>query len=527
VLPDLGLFVSIVTLFYCLFLYDGAQRLFRDSDTGWHIRTGEAILTSGTLPRTDPFSFSKSAEPWFAWEWGSEVLMGLAHRTAGLPGVAALFLIAIAACTWLWFRLHWAVRGDFFIACLMVSPMLSTANLHWLARPHVFSWLFLLSAVLYAEKAGGRFTWRNAAVVALGSAAWANMHATFFLAPVLAVLYALGALVRPYIWQSEGVADRLRFRWFVLASLVSAAGSFLNPYGFRLHSHLLAYLRNSELLARIGEFQSFNFHSDGSMQIMLMVGLASAGAVLAFQQGRVANFLLIALWFAVSLRSARALPVLALIALPLANGAITAALREAKRPAERARRRLASVLAYSGRLRTIDAGLNGALVVPLALLALFAVLRTPAVQGRVGFPADEFPVTAAQAVDKLPESARLLAPDKYGGYLIYRFAGRRKVFMDGRSDFYGLDFMKRYVELLEVRPGWRSIVKEYGFTHALLPKGYSLVPALDQAGWRRLHEDDAAVLFEAPPQLVGGLRVLSSYRLQRDRTPDLCPGTRS
>ena len=35
-LPDLGLVVAFVTLFYCLFLFDGCQKLFRDSDTGWH-----------------------------------------------------------------------------------------------------------------------------------------------------------------------------------------------------------------------------------------------------------------------------------------------------------------------------------------------------------------------------------------------------------------------------------------------------------------------------------------------------------
>jgi len=40
------------------------------------------------------------------------------------------------------------------------------------------------------------------------------------------------------------------------------------------------------------------------------------------------------------------------------------------------------------------------------------------------------------AVEQLPPDARILAPDKFGGYLIYRFAKKRKVFFDGRSDFY-------------------------------------------------------------------------------------------
>ena len=42
-IPDLALTVSLITLFYCLFLFHGYQALFRDSDAGWHIRTGESI----------------------------------------------------------------------------------------------------------------------------------------------------------------------------------------------------------------------------------------------------------------------------------------------------------------------------------------------------------------------------------------------------------------------------------------------------------------------------------------------------
>jgi len=64
--PDLALVAAAVTLFYCLFLFQGYQKLFRDSDAGWHTRTGEAILATGQPPRTDPYSFSRPGQPWFA-----------------------------------------------------------------------------------------------------------------------------------------------------------------------------------------------------------------------------------------------------------------------------------------------------------------------------------------------------------------------------------------------------------------------------------------------------------------------------
>ena len=87
--PDLAFATACVTLFYCLFLFQGYQKLFRDSDAGWHIRTGEAILATGNLPRTDPYSFTRGGQPWFAWEWLADVAIGGIHRALGLKGVAS------------------------------------------------------------------------------------------------------------------------------------------------------------------------------------------------------------------------------------------------------------------------------------------------------------------------------------------------------------------------------------------------------------------------------------------------------
>src|ERR1035437_8655178 len=145
--PDLAFATACVTLFYCLFLFQGYQKLFRDSDAGWHIRTGEAILATGNLPRTDPYSFTRGGQPWFAWEWMADVAVGAIHRTFGLKGVAVFYAAAISAGVWLWFRLHWALGGNFLVACAMAPLLLSTCNIHWLARPHVLSWIFVLLAV--------------------------------------------------------------------------------------------------------------------------------------------------------------------------------------------------------------------------------------------------------------------------------------------------------------------------------------------------------------------------------------------
>ena len=473
--PDLSLVAAVVTLFYCLFLFQGYRKLFRDSDAGWHIRTGEAILQTGMLPRTDPYSFTRAGQPWFAWEWASDVIVGAIHGALGLTGVALFYGTVIAAGVWLWFRLHWALEANFLIACAMAPLLLSTCNIHWLARPHVISWLFLLAALLYAERVK-EIGPRQLLTIAAFTALWGNLHASFFLAPVVALIYLL------------------RHR-SPAAVFVAFLAPLLNPYGYHLYTHVFRYLTDSDLLSRIGEFQSFDFHAAGAGQIIATVILGIGGGFLALTQRRIHHFVLAMLFSAVGLRSARALPLVALLLLPIANAGITRWL-ETEPWAER-------FLRYSNCLRALDARMSGPAWAPVAVVACFALLRVPGIQAATGFPPDQFPVGA---YSHIPAGARLFAPDKFGGYLIYRSqapwmsqppasaAAPLKVFFDGRSDLYGAEFLKQYARLTQVRPGWRQYWDSFGFTHALLPNDYSLIPALEQAGWREVYRDRTATL---------------------------------
>src|ERR1035437_4427683 len=470
--PDVAFATACVTLFYCLFLFQGYQKLFRDSDAGWHIRTGEAILATGTLPRTDPYSFTRGGQPWFAWEWLAHVAAGGIHRAFGLRSVAVFYAAAISAGVWVWFRLHWALGGNFLVACAMAPLLLSTCNIHWLARPHVLSWIFLLLAIFPRKP--------NLVVVALVTALWANVHASFFFAPLIALLFAL------------------EDRWYLKAAAVAAVAPLLNPYGPQLYVHVFRYLTDSDLLARIGEFQSFDFHSTGAAQIVATVILGVIGGTLALTEKRLHHFALAILITAGALRSARALPLSALLLLPIANAAITRWLSNNRSltvaaPMDAAitigaatvRERLATFLAYADNLRALDSRFQGLALLPLVLLAAFCL--TPA----AGFPSGEFPVAA---YPHIPAGARLFAPDKFGGYLIYRSNGTLKVFFDGRSDLYGADFLKQYSRLVQVRPGWRAYWESFHFTHALLPADAPLLPALEQIGWRPLYQDKTATL---------------------------------
>lgn len=503
--PDMALLFAITTLLLLFFKFGGATDLFGDSDTGWHIRNGERIISARVLPHADPFSFSKPGETWVAWEWGADVLMGAVHSISGLGGVALLYGLSIGAAVWMWFRLNRGAGGNILISGLLFFIMLPVTTIHWLARPHILSWLFLLGTVWLCERMPHRVRWRQLILVAIVAAAWANLHASFFFAPLIALIYAAGVYLKPLIWEHPiDDIDSPQMQetcgptapGYLLLALAALVGTLANPNGWRLHQHVLSYLSDSRLMKHIDEFQSFDFHSVGALRVMILLAICVAGGFAALASRKPERFLVSMLITAVALRSARALPLAALLVLPLANGSITTVLRRASNLVPRLRRRLDDALGYGDRLDAIDRQLRGFAIVPLIAVVVFASIRTTS-----GFPSERLPVAASEIVASLPASARILAPDTFGGYLIYRFNGDRKVFVDGRSDFYGTEFMERYSGLMQRLPGWTHEFNRWNFTHALLPPDFPLVAALEANGWQEIYRDGTAVLLRGKSKI--------------------------
>ncbi len=67
-----------------------------------------------------------------------------------------------------------------------------------------------------------------------------------------------------------------------------------------------------------------------------------------------------------------------------------------------------------------------------------------------------FPTAMVHQHADLIASGRLLTPDQWGDYIIYSFYPRQKVYVDGRSDFYGEKLGQEYLHLLQGASDWQS-----------------------------------------------------------------------
>ena len=124
--------------------------------------------------------------------------------------------------------------------------MVMTTELHWLARPHLFSWLFFLGTVWFCERIP-RQGWNggNFALVFLSAGVWANFHASFFLGPIIVSSSTQSALIsKPLLWEKS--RGRARAGPEIVETSIRQSGSprflgtFVNPNGWQLHRHVVS-----------------------------------------------------------------------------------------------------------------------------------------------------------------------------------------------------------------------------------------------------------------------------------------------
>ena len=113
------------------------------NDTFWHIACGKELLETGSVPRTDAFTFTSAGRPWVNHEYLAGALFALADGAFGPGGVTLLCAAVILVMVLL---LRSAVRTADPSASALFPLLLPIALYGALARliprPHIFSLAF-------------------------------------------------------------------------------------------------------------------------------------------------------------------------------------------------------------------------------------------------------------------------------------------------------------------------------------------------------------------------------------------------
>ncbi|MEP7338126.1 MAG: hypothetical protein ABI977_10315 [Acidobacteriota bacterium] len=499
-MPSLG---GLSALLVLQLLITNSWRFLLDSDTGWHIRTGELVLQTHGAPRSDPFSHTMFGQQWFAWEWLTDVLMAALHGWRGLAGVigGAIFVLlaSYAALYWLMIKRD----ADPMIACVILVFGAIVSISHWLARPHLLSIALMIVWCVLAEsyrQHRSRWIYAIPPLIAL----WANVHGAFVVTLPMLGVYAAGEFLEFAAQGKWRGKESLRaLKTYSLVGVLSLLAALLTPYGFKLYGHLWRYLNDRQLLSMIQEFQSPDFHSINGKLIEVFLLLGVIAAANAVRQRRFVEVGLTLLWAHLTLQSERHATLAVVVIAPIIAGQLSNLASEfigwAARGDETSSKVLRAACGWYRGTMAINRQLTGASCYIAALAFIIATAST-GLAGKLlspRFDPSRFPVGAVDYVLKNNLSGNPYSNDQFGGYLIYRLYPRFKVFVDGRSDFYRQGTVLDEVSSIErIKPGqpgshgWEELLEKRSVEWMLLKRGTALAQIATLSGkWVSVYED--------------------------------------
>jgi hypothetical protein len=444
-----------------------------DGDPSLHRRLGNWMMENRQVIRSDVLSHTKTGEPFVTKEWLSQIVFAAAGNLWDWGGVALVSSLLIATCLWMLYR---QMRENDTGALMSALVTLATAwacSVHWLARPHLFSHLLVvwfawqLSRYERGKLSSQGLLWRLAPVMAV----WVNVHGAFVYGLVLIGMHLVG-----------GMVARKGFRPLMFVLAVCAAVTLLNPNGWKLLAVVTGFFQPTGLVDMVNEFKSPDFHSAELRGFLVVLGLW--GAVLFWVRPRwtVTELLLVGGWGYLALYSVRNVPVFALVSAPV----LARFLDDGWKQSWGARVRAAE---------QVDHGRGG--FVWAALACAVVVVGVARGWWSTELRVDRLPVASVRFVKLHPDLLRgeMFNTDVWGSYLTWALPERR-VFMDSRHEFFGVDFIREYQSVTRVQTNWSSVLNRYDVGWTLMPSGHALNRVLELSDeWELVNRDSTAEIY--------------------------------
>jgi len=476
--------VKVFQIYVFVYAFLFASRPMSDADFWFHLKTGQYIFATGSIPRTELFSFTYQGIPWVAHGWLSGVLFYAVWASVGPKFLIFLFALLTALAFWIAFK-----RADshpFFAGiAMLIGVWTALPNIG--VRPRVFTILFasIYLALLgrFARGVKERWIWLLLPLIVL----WANLHGGFLIGLAWIVLTALGMILDRWadvLEQPDGFRARLRI--LLLLFMGCGLAGLINPYGIRLYTGAISVLRSKIFQDLVNDWLSPNFHLAANRPLLLLMLMTIAVLALSPRRPKPSEVLLFVATLYTTLKTQRNAVVFALVAVPMfANYFQTwfASTRFGR---------------SFGANRT-DSNPRFALVVAVTLLfplVLFALKLKATVYSAPTQESLEVPVKAVEYMKENAITGRTFAvPNVWGAYILWA-APKNPVYIDGR-DVYPDTFVKEYVDIYQGRLDWRRPFADHDVQIVVIEPDRVLARELGESpDWDRVYQDDMSLVFK-------------------------------
>lgn len=443
-----------------------------DPDFFWHIKTGEWIWQHKSFPSGDPFAYTSpghhtSREHFILTSfWLSQVTYHLYYLAGGLAGIAFLrFLIAGALLYAMWKRRH----GDNIIYMgLMLIFLTCFLKQFPIERPQVFSFLFF-AILLYmleiikgkSHQSRGRLIFFLFPVLML---IWANMHPGFIVGQATIILYIIMEGIK-FLHPSFSPIEKQDYKRLCLAAASGIIFSLINPNTYQVwqeywtynvpveHWNLGADYLSSVNPDYMSSIQYFLWSYDYTVVLYWLILILTIAAIVAnLRKTDITDLtLLISTGFA-SFFTARYSFFFMAAALP-----VVARHFSRDRVLKFSRVVIPAIALFSGIFFSWEERIN------------IESLRS-------GLKIDNYlcPVSAADFIISSDIRGNMYNVYAWGGYLIWRLAPGRQVFIDPRDIFEDIgreSFIMDNANRDEIAgmPIWKDIVRARGIEYIVIP----------------------------------------------------------
>jgi len=140
--------------------------------------------------------------------------------------------------------------------------------------------------------------------------------------------------------------------------------------------------------------------------------------------------------------------------------------------------------------------LNLLLLLLVIGLAVVKVLPSLAPTFNERMQRENLPVDAAAWIRQHRPAGEIYNPYNWGGYLIWALWPDYRVFVDGRTDLYGDEFLRRYLEVQLARPGFEETLADHDVNLILTYPDDALSAQLAcVGGWEEVYRDEVATVW--------------------------------
>lgn len=398
--------VFIITLFF-------SYNLTQNYDTWFHIKSGEVILNQGIIHH-DVFSYVSANRDWTPYEWLFQVGIFLFTKFFGLEAIKYLIAILTAITITIIYKIVRKLFNASNTQALIAVTIFFTANFRFFtARPQIVAFIFLIINLglifLYLLKN------RNLLVLTIPvTLIWANLHASIALDVLFFFGYFFICLINYILLKEKEWLKKAKVLF--IFSLITSIFTILPPLGLAQYEFLLKIFQNSKLISSfITEWYPL------------------AGFSYAFYTYTLTLLIVFAIFFYSIFTSKQfvrnIIPLLPFIFIPLMG--YTSA-----RNIFYGYFAFSILLAFGLSKINFNKTSKALKIITLTLLGILLII-----QGYYFYSATipsplYFPVNATKFIKDVDIKGNMFNEFRYGGYLLYHLYPQKKIFIDGRTDFY-------------------------------------------------------------------------------------------